>query len=342
MKKIIKCFFILLSAVIIFNSCYQASGNDNPGPLGLPPVNYKGSYTVKDLNNNVIFETKKYISDIDLTDQTLNIKRFENQIGWADEEGNVYKLNSTISDCSGDKVFVPSCYKDNADSIGDIRLSDNNYVTAEQMAVLKSELSEPISVVISYPEDSSFWKLEMALEFIECKYFMTLDSEAAKTFMEYENRKNETDNIATNFFTFSDNFPQELYDLYPNERDGSKIYDAWCKAFSDGDTDKYPAFYFTHNCKKGGFTDWYLPSQYEIDGIHAHDNIKEYDFYSLTPKISKSLRACGFDYLFEKNRRPDFPLFQFFRAEKNHCVDDIYNYNCFKESPDYACAVRKF
>lgn len=336
MKKIKNYFIGFMTFVLILASCNQVSNTDN----STPPV-YNGSYLIKDLNGETIFSSTKYVSDIDLTDETLGLSHLNNQIGWEDENGQVYKLNSKIENCTGDKIFKPSCYKNNADSVGDIRLADNTYVTAEQMTGLKNQLAEPISVVISYPEDSSFWKLEMALEFIECKDFWTEDSEAAKL-CDYKKQKGSS----FGEYTFTQEFPQVIYNLYYNiedgsfEKDGSVIYDVWCQTFSDGNTDKYPAFYFTHNCTKGGFTDWYLPSQYEIDGRNWGNDI--YDFYSLTPAISKSLRACGFDNLFRVKRTPDFPLFQFFRASMGKLLNDVWHCTGVKKDFEYACAVRKF
>ena len=290
------------------------------------------SYTVQDLSGNTIFPETVYASDIDLTAETLQISLLANQIGWEDQNGTVYKLNAVAPGCTGNKTFKPSCYKTVPDEPGDIRLADGKFVTAAQIAVLHTQLAAPVSVVITFEVNDIPCKLEMALEFQQCN-FWTDDSIANQWYVQDGNR-------------FGDSFPQELYDLYDYSTfvdDGRIIYQTWCNNVADGNTAKYPAFYFAENCTKGGFTDWYLPSWSEIDG---------YEVVSNFPAIAKSLRACGFDYLFTDDidilnylvggSIMKFPVFWFFRIGLGKCLTDVFNLDGIAHTPSYACAVRRF
>ena len=169
----------------------------------------------------------------------------------------------------------------------------------------------------------------MALEFKKCD-FWTEDSVAYGLYKDNE--------------YFTDAFPSALYDLCTNpwDADGRVIYQTWCNNISDGNTNKYPAFYFAENCTKGGFTDWYLPSFLEIDGTVISQNAQA---------ITKSLNACGFTYLFENNSakitysnnpKIEFPAFWFFRIGYGKTLKDVWNSDGICHNPEYACAVRRF
>lgn len=326
-RKFLLTFFILSFFITACTQEVTSTSSDKPEKQSKPSNEY--TYTIIDSEGNTIFPETPYTSDIDLTDATLKLTLLSQQIGWEDQDGNIYPLNTIIKDCSGNKIFKPCCYKNTPDSPGDIRLSNGKFVTADQIDALNTQLVEPVSVVLTFTLNNTPCNLEMALDFKKCK-FWTEDSAAYEVYRE------------ENYFTGND-FPQGLYNLCSTtwETDGRVIYQKWCEEISDGDTDKYPAFYFAENCTKGGFTDWYLPSKDEIDGKEMVQN---------APAISKALIACGYDYLFEGNDKiyysynPEikFPVFWFFRIGYGKALKDVWNSDGICHNPEYACAVRRF
>ena len=329
---ILKKTLLLLPALFLI-ACSNGSDDSSDKKSNSEPKAVTGTFTIQDSNGSTLFPETSYSSDIDLRVSVIKLSLVTNQIGWIDQEGNIYPSNSIIKNCNGNKIFKASCCKTSVDSVGDIRLSDGKFVTASQMKFLKNNLAKPVSVVISITAPD---KLEMALEFPKCK-FWTDDSQAAAKYNAY--------GCFTNISSESpDGFPDVLFNLYSASSQGSKngheVYETWCEEISDGDSDKYPAFYFAENCRAGGFTDWYLPTGYEIDGP---------DFDKKAPAIVEALKACGFNSLFENtsnlisySNEVYFPAFWFYRMVNQKCLQDVWTSDCVTHTSEYACAVRKF